>query len=285
MSNGLWNPDYARPTQRSGDYRTSSTRYGRPVDVWRRALAREREFTFDLGVERPVEQESWRVYAPVTAHEKRLAANACAREALVRWYHDPGPAAQVEFLTAAEESIQFRRLAKRFGLNGREPMKLEDLAENEGVSLSAVQRTIVAALESLPRLPVDVGYVGLRDIALITASLTEQRMFIEENILADTTPQVTLVAGEHVEPGDITELRPLPNQITVGPGGTSWASDSVGSPSLMDAYTDGWIACFEGGKDTSCHFRNKELRKKWHQGYREAAQELAARREVPVSMS
>lgn len=118
---------------------------------------------------------------------------------------------------------------------------------------------------------------------MVTVDLAEQLKFIRDNTVDDATPSYTLVAGKHVEPGDVTEMYDLRTSVSVGPHGTSWASDANGRPSLMDAYTDGWVARFEEAKDTDNPFRNRKLRKKWHQGYREAAQELAARREAGIS--
>lgn len=276
----LWDPGHATPTDREGDYRVSRTRYGKPVGVWKAALTRGRGFTFDLGAERSSERESWRTYAPETDHERRTRANDVARSALVRWAKtEASPVLEEAFVEAAGESVQFRRLAKRYGLGGRGPMKLEDIAKNEGVRWDTIRDSIAAAIRSLPPLP-GVEHPGLSALAAETAVSAVEAKFVDDNKLQNGgTP-----ALQHTRTLQ-TERREIQNVVAVGPGGTSWSSDANSRPSLMDAYTDGWVARFEGSKDTSCPFRNRKLRKKWHQGYREAAQELAARREAAISTS
>lgn len=282
----LWAPGYATPTVRHGDYLVSRARYGKPSEVWKAALSRGRGFTFDLGADRQPEREEWRVYAPATAHEKRTRANGTARAALVRWFGKPkSPGARSAFLSEAVASVQFRRLIKRYGLDGRQPMKLEDLAKEEGVTISSVQNSLAKAIESLPVLSTAAKPPGLRAVALETVSLAEQRKFVGENILEDTALPESQGEEAYTTYVGRTERRALGSMIKVTESGTSWSSDAEKRPSLMDAYTDGWIARFEEAKDTSCPFRNRKLRKKWHQGYREAAQELASRREADISTS
>lgn len=330
----LCDPVYAKPAVRDDDYLVSEARYGRPVDVWKSSIERGRRFTFDLGANRSSEREGWRTYSPATEHELRTQANTRARKALLRWFWEPeSPRACEAFIEVARGSVQFRRLMLRYGLDGSEPMKLEDVAKAERVARATVEQAISAAVRSLPVLPTRVEHAGLRSISVQTVKLAEEAKFMNINELDDAGSSADYVTGtintkhgnamaqEELDsvhelaeelggmeaealvsglqsnwrgPGEwdlahaqdaVRSRHDFGTVIEVYKNGTSWASDASGRSSLMDAYTDGWAACFDGAEQYICPFRNRKLRKKWHEGYREAAQELAARREADLSTS
>lgn len=331
----LWDSEYATPTEREGDCLVSPARYGRPVEVWKAALTRGRGFTFDLGIETVTERRSWRRYAPETNHERRTRANDTARAALVRWARTESSAAREAFVEAAAESVQYRRLMMRYGLDGNDPMSFSEIAGHENVRWETVRDSVSAAAASLPVLSTAVEHAGLRAVAVQTVRMAEEAMFAEDidleaggdfadydtstiytkrgkDVVVDDAELESLYAfadeiggveGEALlsglqsnwrGPGEwdlahaqdaVRSRHDFGTVIEVYKSGTSWASDANGRTSLMDAYTDGWAAFFDGANSHACPFRNRKLRKKWHQGYREAAKELAARREGGISTS
>lgn len=152
--------------------------------------------------------------------------------------------------------VQYRRTTKYFGLGGSDPMSIELIAADEGVSTSVVWRTLNRSRQLLS----DNPSIRLRWIEF-----------------QNTPPQNATYTSEDTQLDDI--LAHLPAQGQLRPSGTSWASDTD-----LEAFTDyegqklyhrtnGWLAYGEGIPIEEAPVKNATETFWWEYGWREAEAE------------